>query len=253
MPTLHALCCGRLQFERKVFFPDDTSGETFVAPVPGWLVIHPKGKLLFDTGVDCRAAEDPVKHLGQRLAASFKIMAAADEHVAGQLAHLGLTCADITHVANSHLHFDHCGCNALFPHAAFLVQKAELEAARAPKTHAFSPGWNHELDYRAVDGELDVFGDGTVILFPSIGHTPGHQSLKVKVADGRWFVMTADAVYTREHLERDLLPGVAWNEGLMRETFAQFRRMAERSDSTLLFGHDAAQWAALPQRQRALS
>ncbi len=253
MPTLHALCCGRLNFDRKVFFPDDQSGSRFRAPVPGFLVIHPKGKLLFDTGIDCRAAADPVAHLGQRLATTFEIVAAADEHVAGQLAHLGLACGDIKYVANSHLHFDHCGCNALFPRAEFLLQRAELAAARALKSHAFAPGWDHALDYHEIDGEHDVFGDASVILFPTPGHTQGHQSLKVQVGKGRWIVMTADACYTQEHLDRDLLPGVAWNGPLMHETMAGLRQIGERSDTELIFGHDGDQWLRLPQRGQAIT
>lgn len=253
MPSLHALCCGRLRFDRSVFFPGEAPGIELRAPVPGYLVVHPKGKLIFDTGIDCRAAQDPVAVLGSRLASTFVMAGAADEHIEGQLAHVGLRCEDITHVANSHLHFDHCGCNALFGQSVFMVQRAELEAARQPKTHAFAPGWNHALDYRELDGEFDVFGDGTVILFPTPGHTPGHQSLKVKVSQDRWFVMTADACYTREHLERDLLPGVAWNGEQMRATFEDLRKLDERTDTTLIFGHDAAQWDRLPQRSRALT
>ena len=68
-----------------------SAGTRFVAPVPGYLVVHPKGKLLFDTGVDCRAADDPVGRLGKRLSAAFQMAGAPDEHVAGQLAAMGLT------------------------------------------------------------------------------------------------------------------------------------------------------------------
>jgi N-acyl homoserine lactone hydrolase len=253
MPSLHALCCGRLNADRKIFFPDDESGRKMNLPVPGYLVIHPRGKLLFDTGVDCRAAADPVAVLGQRLASTFKYVAASDEHIAGQLALLGLNCDDISHVANSHLHFDHCGCNALFPRAGFLVQGTELAAARAPKSHAFAPGWDHALDYQALDGEHDVFGDGSVLLFPTPGHTPGHQSLKVQVGKGSWFVMTADACYTEEHLERDLIPGVVWDRSLMRESMARLRQLGERSDTQLIFGHDDEQWQRLPPRGQAIS
>ncbi len=252
MPSLHALCCGRLNSERKIFFPDDDSGLRMNLPVPGFLVIHPNGKLLFDTGVDCRAGEDPVAVLGQRLASTFKVVAAPDEHIAGQLALLGLGCDDITHVANSHLHFDHCGCNALFPRARFLVQAAELNAARLPKSHAFAPGWDHPLDYQPLDGEYDVFGDASVLLFPTPGHTQGHQSMKVTTAKGRSFVMTADACYTRQHLDGDLIPGVVWDAPLMRETMAGLRRLGERSDHELIFGHDDEQWQRLPPRAQAL-
>ena len=253
MPALHALCCGRLAFDRSVFFPDAAPGTPTTVPVPAWLVRHPKGNLLFDTGIRCDAADDPPAKLGRRIAATYRLAGAADENPVDQLALLGLKPDDITYVVNSHLHFDHCGCNELFPRAKFLVQRAELDAARAPKTHAFGPGWNHALDYVPIDGEHDVFGDGSTILFPTPGHTPGHQSLKVRVAADRWIVMTADACYTAEHMAGDLLPGVAWNEPVMRASLAQLRRLGERSDTTLIYGHDAAQWLHLPQRAQAIT
>jgi len=171
MPALHALCCGRLRMDRSLFFPDEPAGTDMTVPVPSFLVIHPKGRLLFDTGVDCLAATDAEASLGKRLARMFRMAGAADELLPNQLAALGLRPQDITHVVNSHLHFDHCGCNALFPRATFLVQKAELDAAREPGSQAHARGWDHALDYRAVDGEHDVFGDGSVVLLPTPGHT----------------------------------------------------------------------------------
>jgi N-acyl homoserine lactone hydrolase len=129
MPALHPLCCGRLRFDRSVFFPDASPGTSTSVPVPGFLVIHPKGKLLFDTGVACEAAVDPVGVLGQRVATTFRMVGAPDENAVDQLAHLGLVPDDIHYVANSHLHFDHCGCNPRFSRSTFLIQRAEMPAA----------------------------------------------------------------------------------------------------------------------------
>ena len=253
MPVLHALCCGRLRFDRSLFFPDEPPGTDTTVPVPSFLVVHPRGRLLFDTGVDCLAATDPQTSLGKRIASLFTMAGGPDEQLPAQLARLRIGVDDITHVANSHLHFDHCGCNALFPRARFLVQRAELEAARAPKSHAHERSWNHPLDYRAVDGEHDVFGDGSVLLLPTPGHTPGHQSMSVRVAPDRCFVMTADACYTQAHLDRGLLPGAVMDAGQMIDSMDRLRRLGGRSDTRLLFGHDAAQWDRMPQGPRALS
>jgi len=253
MPALHALCCGRLRFDRSLFFPDEAPGIETTVPVPSFLVIHPRGKLLFDTGVDCLAATDPQASLGERLARLFRMAGGPDEQLPGQLAALGLGPGDITHVANSHLHFDHCGCNALFTGATFLVQEAELDAARAPRSHAHGRGWNHPLDYRGIDGEHDVFGDGSVLLFPTPGHTPGHQSMSVRLSPDRAFVMAADACYSQEHMDRELLPGAVWDAGRMIESMGRLRRLGERSDTQLLFGHDAQQWESLPQGTAAIT
>ena len=65
MPDLHALCCGRLAFDRSVFFPDAAPGTPTTVPVPGWLIRHPRGNLLFDTGIACDAASDPAGKLGR--------------------------------------------------------------------------------------------------------------------------------------------------------------------------------------------
>jgi N-acyl homoserine lactone hydrolase len=252
MPALHPLCCGRLAFDRSVFFPDAAPGVRTTVPVPGFLVIHPKGTLLFDTGVACEAADDPVGVLGKRLASTFTLAGAADETAPGQLGLMGLKPEDISFVANSHLHFDHCGCNRWFPRSQILVQRAEMEAARAPGSRHDERLWNLPLNWRLIDGEHDVFGDGSVLLVPTPGHTPGHQSLVVQVAKDSRFVLTADACYSAEHMARDLLPSVVADAAQMRESMHRLRRMGEQAGTTLLFGHDPEQWAALGAARQAL-
>ncbi len=253
MPALHALCCGRLAFDRHVFFPDAATGTRTTVPVPGWLVRHPKGNLLFDTGVSCQAAADPVGVLGKRLAATFQMAAAANENPIDQLALLGLTPDDITYVVNSHLHFDHCGCNSLFPKATFLIQRPEMEAAKEPGNRYDRRLWDLPLNYQLIDGEHDVFGDGSVLLIPTPGHTPGHQSMVVQVARDSRFVMTADACYSREHMERDLLPGVVWHADQMRDSMRRLRSMGEQAGTRVLYGHDPEQFALLGPAERALT
>ena len=76
MPALHALCCGRLAFDRSVFFPDAAPGTPTTVPVPGWLIRHPKGNLLFDTGIACDAASDPAGKLGKRIASTYRLFSA---------------------------------------------------------------------------------------------------------------------------------------------------------------------------------
>ena len=252
MPALHPLCCGRLAFDRNVFFPDEAPGVATAVPVPGFLVIHPKGKLLFDTGVACEAAADPQGVLGRRLASTFRIAGAADENAPGQLALMGLKPDDITYVANSHLHFDHCGCNPLFSRSTFLIQRAEMQAAQASGSRYDERLWKHPLNYQLVDGEHDVFGDGSVLLVPTPGHTPGHQSLVVQVSRDSRYVMTADACYSGEHMRRDLLPSVVTDAAQMRESMNRLRAMGEQSGTTLLFGHDPMQWSALGAARQAL-
>src|SRR5688572_6431303 len=234
MLSIFALSCGSLEFDRSLFFPAATPGVDIVMPVSSFLVVHPAGKLIFDTGIHRDARTDPAGRLGQRVASLFRLHARPDEDPVGQLALLGLKPQDIRYVVNSHFHFDHCGCNASFPQATFLVQKSELAAARAVGSRYNAKDWDHALDYREVDGEHDVFGDGSVVLLPTPGHTPGHQSLWIRAGD-RQFVLTADACYTREHLERTILPSNTWDAAQMTLSFGMLRGLRERRGVELLY------------------
>ena len=113
--------------------------------------------------------------------------------------------------------------------------------------------WDHRLDYREIDGEHDVFGDGSVVLLPTPGHTPGHQSLWIRPAPGVQFVLTADACYTQEHLERMVLPSAVHDAPEMTRSMQRLRDLRERQSAQLLYGHDAAQWRALPHAPKPLA
>ena len=251
MLRIHALSCGSLEFDRSLFFPAEAPGTPLVAPVASWLIVHPQGKLLFDTGISCDALADPAGRLGKRVASLFRLRSSADDNPVSGLAALGLKPDDVRYVVNSHFHFDHCGCNASFPRAQFLVQRAELAIARAERNRYNAKDWDHPLDYRELDGEHDVFGDGTVVILPTPGHPAGHQSLWIRES-GRQFVLTSDACYTREHLEKTILPSNTFNAGQMKESLAMLRGMRDRSGAELMYGHDAEQWRALPRAPKSL-
>jgi glyoxylase-like metal-dependent hydrolase (beta-lactamase superfamily II) len=249
---VYALSCGALEFEKNLFFPANAAGERIVAPVSSYLIVHPQGKLLFDTGIHCDALTDPVGRLGKRISSLFAVRARADEGVVGQLALLGLKPDDIRYVVNSHFHFDHCGCNASFPRAQFLVQRAELAIARAERKRYDAKDWDLPLDYREVDGEHDVFGDSSVVLLPTPGHTAGHQSLWIREGGRPQLLMTGDACYTREHLETTILPGNTFDEAQMAHSMNVLRGLRDRKGVQLLYGHDAEQWRMLPRAPQPL-
>jgi N-acyl homoserine lactone hydrolase len=201
--------------------------------------------------VHCQARLDPIGRLGEERSRRLAVKSGEGDDVVPQLARLGLKPDDVRYVANSHLHFDHCGGNEFFSRATFLVQRAELEAARRP---GFVPGYSpspmdfdHPLEYRMLDGEHDVFGDGTVLLLPTYGHTPGHQSLLVRAGKGTQVVCASDACYTRENMDRDVLPKILWNPSVMRDSLAALRKLRDSAGATIFYGHDPEQWAATPR------
>jgi N-acyl homoserine lactone hydrolase len=250
MMRVYALCTGVIELDRASMLDDLVPGQPWTVPVLSVLVDHPRGRLLFDTGVHCQARLDPVGRLGPERVKRLTVKSAEGDDVVPQLARLGLKPADVRYVANSHLHFDHCGGNEFFPRATFLVQRPELEAARRPGgVPSYNPSpidFDHPLDYQMIDGEHDVFGDGTVILIPTYGHTPGHQSLLVRPGRDERFVFTADACYTRENMDREVLPTVLWDEAEMAHALRRLRELRDRQGARTIYGHDPEQWQTLP-------
>ena len=157
-------------------------------PVHGFVIKHPRaGAILVDTGVGW-GDEDLIRE--------WRVV---NRHAADALAEHDLSPADVKIVINSHLHFDHCGQNAVFKHAPFYVQRTELERARTDggTTEWFDfAGARFEL----IDGDAEIAEGVRVVATP--GHTSGHQSVLVDAAGGAE-VMIGDAAYTAE-IYRDI-------------------------------------------------
>jgi glyoxylase-like metal-dependent hydrolase (beta-lactamase superfamily II) len=243
---LHAFTCGWLTIPRA-FMLDGEEGVIKV-PVPSYLITHPKGRVLFDTGLHAATLDDPVGHIGENLARYHQFDFQPGQEIAARLEAVGVDPASIAFVINSHLHFDHCGGNAQLPNADILIQRRELEHARASdhRRGYLAPEWETGQRLRAVDGEHDVFGDGLVVCLPTHGHTPGHQSLRVRTETGGEFVLCGDACYLRDSLEKLRLPGVIADPQGALAVFHRLREMQARG-ARILFGHDPEFWADIPQ------
>ena len=250
---LYAFTCGTLtsEFARLM-----EGGEgRITVPIPAFLIEHPKGRALFDTGLHPDCQHDPAARLGPRLAGLFDIAFQPGEEVSARLEAIGRDPGKIDVVINSHLHFDHVGGNALIPNATLLMQRREWEAGMEPDSAArlgferrdFDVG--HDL--RLIDGEHDVFGDGSVTCLPTHGHTPGHQSLRLKL-DGGEVVLAADACYFCRTLRERRLPRNVYDRAAM---LASLDRLAalEEGGARIFFGHDPEFWPKVPQAPAAVS
>lgn len=249
---LRAIECGRMQGDLGLFLEGETGRFSF--PVLAFLVEHPRGTLLFDAGLHPDVADDPAARIGAP-ARLFGFDFSVGDDVASKLAACGVEPATVTHVVNSHLHFDHAGGNALLPNARLLVQRREWEAghdADAVAQNAFNPAdYDHGHDVVLVDGGHDVFGDGSVVCVPTFGHTPGHQSLKVRTAGGD-VVLTADACYLRRTLEDMHLPRAVADRDAMLASLGTLAALQARG-ARLVFGHDPELWSRLPAAPRELT
>jgi N-acyl homoserine lactone hydrolase len=246
---MHVLSGGRVRMQKSRYFPGADRSEMIELPVSCILMRHAQGNVLFDSGFHPSIAETPEPRLGGMSKFMLPIMSPDDNVITG-LNCIGLEPDDVDVVICSHLHPDHCGCNAFFKRATVMVHARELEAAKALEAEAVAAGylrddWDHPIPpMKLVDGQTDVMGDGRIVLLPLPGHTPGMMGALVGLDTSGEYLLASDALSIRENLDRDIIPRNTWNPELCAQSFAEIRRI-EAAGAKIICGHDAAQWDSL--------
>jgi len=243
---MHLLPCGRLRMRKSIFLPAAERSETVEIPVSSALLRHRQANVLFDTGCHPAVPDNPEARWGGLAKLMVPIMQPG-EHVLTGLARLGLQPDDIDVVVNSHLHPDHCGCNAFFRKATFLIHSDELAAARAPGSEAagyLAAEWQQPMPVDAVDGQRDVFSDGRIVLVHLPGHTPGSIGALAQLDRSGTFLLAGDTVSLRETLDTHIIPRNTWNGEALAKSLQEVRKI-EASGATILCSHDARQWDSL--------
>jgi len=225
---------------------DDGAGEPYEAPYFFYVVEHPQGTVLFDSGGHPDLVDRPAERLGAEAAAAFDITMVAGDDAVAQLARAGLAPADVAHVVQSHLHYDHAGGLELFPHATAHVQQAELDVLAHPPAGQelfYCPAdYEHRAAWHVVDGWHDLFGDGRVVMVPTPGHTAGHQSLLVQLDSGATVILAADAAYRPEEFEERRTSSVFSDEAAMLASHDLLHALRAEHDARVIFTHDLS-WA----------
>lgn len=200
-------------------------------PAYCYLLEHERGRVLVDTGLE-NAGLGVVRE---------------GEDIVSQLAGLGLKPSDIDYVVLTHMHLDHAAYMASFPDATFVVRHEELKTAWWPEH--FEGGY--VLDHYAAtrgftfieprdDEELDLFGDGSIRLIDTRGHSRGHQSVLVTLAREGRFAIVGDAAYFSRNLEEWVLPGICTSSLDAERSLMRLRHLRD-CGWKLLYGHDAGQ------------
>ena len=233
--------CGGDVSDMAVFDPFDPNvGTKVYNPYFLYLIEHPKGFVLFDTGIHPEMRSNPRSRLGDS-ADAFAVEMAEDDDVVSQLAKLGLRPEDVEHVIQSHLHFDHAGGLEFFPHATVYAQEAELRFARNPPVYQraifVAADFEHDLNWRLVDGDHDLFGDGTIRMISTPGHTAGHQSLLVML-ESRPILLMSDAAYLLQKMRDRLLPAVVWCPDAMVASWLRIEAIEQELGAELVCTHE---------------
>ena len=216
---IYAFNGGTLKTQTQYLLKDTRVGTPFVIPIPFFLIKHGKDWVAFDTGNNVMVAKDPVKYWGKAITdAYWPVMKDYEEFQAQIKKQLGLEPKNLKAVIISHGHLDHAGAidNFKGTNIPIYVQKRELkiikDAIASGKKTAYIPedfAVMSQLNIKTVDGVFDLFGDRSIVAFPTPGHTQGHQSLLVKPKGSKPLILAADAMYTLENMRDAIPPGLA--------------------------------------------
>ncbi len=216
-------------------------GRTIHIPYFFYLVEHDGAKLLFDTGGHPQLIDEPDVRFDPAVAETFELTMQPGDDVVSKLAENDVKPEDVSHVALSHLHYDHAGGIEFFKHAELIATETELEFAYHPPVYQkdiyLRKDFDVGADWTAVGDEHDVFGDNRVVLFSTPGHSKGHQSLLVKL-DGRSLILVADAAYVPRSIEERILPAIVWSPDAMVASWERIEAVQKEHDAELIFAHD---------------
>ena len=199
-----------------------------------YLIKHAQGWFLWDTGIADAVAAMPN---GLAPADPKAVFWRRPKTLAAQLDQLGIKPADIKGMAVSHTHPDHVGNVELFPTATLYVQKAEYEWPGANNVPRFKP----EHPVTKLDGDRDLFGDGSVTILSTPGHTPGHQSLLVKLPHTGAVILSGDAVHFKSNWDNRRVPSMNFNK---EQTLASLQKISDamtKENAQFWINHDKPQ------------
>ena len=228
-------------------------------PINVYVIEHSDGLVLFDTGQDRASVTDP-NYFPQGLfgflyARLARFSISTNETLTAQLAASGYNVADVTTVVISHLHQDHIGGLRELTHAEIIVGTAELESARAklPEARGYLPDhiFVPTLTWNPLDTERDLFGDSTLVILPTPGHTPGSLSMLARQEGMTPLLFVGDLTYDVTLLEKGYVPGVGDKAGLEASTRQVAELSRQNSGLVVLAAHDPASAGMLAAAQAA--
>jgi len=229
-------------------------------PIGFFVIKHPKGNVLFDTGNNDKLITDST-YWG-KLASVFEAKMTPEDAIDAQLAKIGLKPDDIKYVVVSHMHLDHGGNVGKFPNSTLIIQDDELSFAMFPDepfAGGYIPGDAQVLrspvgtskpslmDMVRLEGDYDLFGDGSVVVHRSRGHTKGSQMLMVRLPKTGSTILTGDAVYFRENIEKNLIPNIAlaYDPVGIVKGYDWVRRMKATENANYFTAHDPDAFKAM--------
>jgi glyoxylase-like metal-dependent hydrolase (beta-lactamase superfamily II) len=242
-------------FNIQGLIPTYPDARDILIPINMWIIDHPKGLLVFDTGNNIAISDGSCKtHWLEGLCDFLQPSQARGDVIDKQLEKVGFTVDDVKIVITSHSHLDHIGNIEMFPDAIHVIQKKELYQAWWPEK--FQRGGAHvmadyddarDFTYFELDGDYDLFGDGSMVVISTPGHTLGHQSVKVQLADTGTVLLTQDAVWVEENLE-GYPAGLNYSILDYNKSVQRIKMLRDIENAQLWLGHSMNQYEKMGEK-----
>jgi N-acyl homoserine lactone hydrolase len=245
-PRLYVFDCGTIDVaDISLFSPGVDVGKKKTLTDSCYLIVHPKGTLMWDTGLSDEIAAMPGgKKMGEKFHGNLK------KTVASQLQEAGFAPGAVTYLGLSHMHSDHIGNVGLFPKATLLMQKEEIASAFGPDAMKYG---NDVKNYptlganpkQELTGDHDVFGDGSVVIKRAIGHTPGHQSLFVKLKKTGNVLLSGDLAHFTKNWDKRRVPSFNFDKDMSVKAMNDMAAFMKTNKASFWIQHDLEQNAKL--------
>jgi glyoxylase-like metal-dependent hydrolase (beta-lactamase superfamily II) len=242
-------------FDIKGLIPTYPESRDIQIPINMWILDHPQGLVVFDTGNNVAISDGQCKsHWVAGLCDFLKPSQTRADVIDKQLEKLGYKVDDVKIVITSHSHLDHIGNIEMFPKALHVIQKKELYQAWWPEkfqrtgAHVMADYDDaRDFNYLELHGDYDLFGDGSVMVLSTPGHTMGHQSLKVKLPETGTVILSQDAIWMEENLE-GYPAGLNYSVLDYTNSVNRLKMMMDLENAKLWFGHSGKQYGDMGEK-----
>ncbi len=218
-----------------------------------YVIQHPEGTLMWDAGLP--EALVPMEEPYTSPDGNFTV--SRRDSVQDQLAKAGMSLGDIDYIALSHTHFDHSGHAARMGKSLWLVQKEEYDFITSPEIQKSYPNEYNAIkditNLRKIDGDYDVFGDGTVVIKLMPGHTPGHSVLYVDLKNHGPLLLTGDLYHLYANRKNKRVPIFNYDVKQTLESMERFEEFAEKTGAKVYLQHQKEDFEKMPKAPNYLN
>jgi len=248
---LYVFSSGALTLDKSII-QNGASGKVTI-PVGFYLIRHPKGDVLFDCGNNDKIITDP-DYWGP-LIKGLDPVRTPDVAIDAQLNKINVKPSDIKYVVLGHFHADHAGNIGKFLDSTFVYQRDEIKNAFWPAPgfavfyitqdflmmrNSTAMAMPNKVKTIELDGDLDLFGDHSIEIHRTVSHTPGSQMMVVRLPKTGTVLLTSDAIYLQENLDKNILPSVGsvYSPTGMLDAYAWAKRLRDLENADILMAHD---------------